>query len=261
MAPCISPRRAFTLIELLVVIAVIVLLASMLLPTFSSAKDKARKASCLSNLHQIGIAIQSYAPDNNGRIPFGPHAPPFTSPLDFYPSTGAPTSLISLDSGTPVGLGLMLKQQLGQQSKALFCPGSDQFINADTQLANVGVRQAQCSFYYRHAGNTQIFDTPGVPIATDHLKLDDLGTNRNGVPIGALVIDTQFLCGPGMATFGITPSTHHNRRYANILFSDSHAVSRPNTTNRFSVDLSGNANLYAAFDMILKVMERADIER
>jgi prepilin-type N-terminal cleavage/methylation domain-containing protein/prepilin-type processing-associated H-X9-DG protein len=77
VTPAVSPRvvriptvRGFTLIELLVVIAIISLLASILFPVFARARENARRASCQSNLKQIGLGLLQYIGDYDDTMPF-----------------------------------------------------------------------------------------------------------------------------------------------------------------------------------------------
>lgn len=74
--------RAFTLIELLVVIAIIAILAAILFPVFAQAKESAKKASCLSNMKQFGVAHQLYANDFDDA-----YVEPYILPPYYYAAT------------------------------------------------------------------------------------------------------------------------------------------------------------------------------
>lgn len=62
-------KRAFTLIELLVVVSIIALLAAILLPSLSRAREQAKAASCLSNMHNIGLNLHMYVSENKNFLP------------------------------------------------------------------------------------------------------------------------------------------------------------------------------------------------
>jgi len=64
-----NTRKAFTLIELLVVIAIIAILAAILFPVFARARENARRASCLSNTKQLGLAVMQYTQDYDEKLP------------------------------------------------------------------------------------------------------------------------------------------------------------------------------------------------
>jgi prepilin-type N-terminal cleavage/methylation domain-containing protein len=70
-----SWEGAFTLIELLVVIAIIAILAALLLPALSGAKEKAHRIACLNNIRQLQLSWQLYADDNNGTLPLNTGLP------------------------------------------------------------------------------------------------------------------------------------------------------------------------------------------
>lgn len=87
-SPSANINTAFTLIELLVVVAIIAILAALLLPTLGRAKESARATACLSNLHQIGIALQIYVQDNNNKLPVMRDAPtdPIVAATNTFPT-------------------------------------------------------------------------------------------------------------------------------------------------------------------------------
>lgn len=92
-------RRGFTLIELLVVIAIISLLAAILFPVFSRARENARRSSCLSNLKQIGLGMMQYTQDYDERYPMGAYKN-LVSPPDG--ASNGP-SVIDTDPSKPSG--------------------------------------------------------------------------------------------------------------------------------------------------------------
>jgi prepilin-type N-terminal cleavage/methylation domain-containing protein/prepilin-type processing-associated H-X9-DG protein len=250
------PRRgAFTLIELLVVVGIIAVLVAILLPSLSAARATARRTACLANLHGIGVAIHAYAQETPDRwIPVGPKGLGVVG-SNFYCVTGDVTSLISVQTGEPVGLGLMLTSYLSARPKVLFCPAADQPLDADQQLALVGKAQAQSDYYYRHASVTLLVGTPTF----NHVRLDDLGKNSADQPVSALVTDVQFLAHPSLAPFGVVSRTSHDRRISNTLYSDGHAESLSNANGAMTVDV-GFAP-YNALAQILNVFEYADARR
>ncbi len=101
-------KSAFTLIEVLVVVAIIALLIAILVPSLSRARAQARRASCATQLHQVGIAMISYMQDSRDRMPH----------VSFMPSIDpAP-----LTTAQPIYLADVLKRQLKGNLEALHCP-------------------------------------------------------------------------------------------------------------------------------------------
>jgi prepilin-type N-terminal cleavage/methylation domain-containing protein len=243
--------RAFTLVELLVVIGIVAALIAILLPAVNRARYSARIAVCLSNEHQIGLGIQSYANDFKGAIPYGPNAP-FATATNFYPRTGVVTSLISLQSGEPVGLGLLLQTYLAKSPRIMFCPDPDQPSQADNELRAFDVGQSQADYYYRHGSGFSL----AAAIATQHFRLSALGLNRNNLPIRALVMDENYLIDPQFAIFHVFQRTSHQRKRVNCLFSDMHAETLDNAADQYTVAPGFDPS--TSLSLILDAFEKAD---
>ncbi len=142
-----SLRKKFTLVELLVVIAVIAILAGFMLPALNSARNRAREASCLSNLKQIGLAANSYAIDNMDSFP-----------IDTDPANSESSNLIWK---SPAGIYHHFgKLAVGGQYlavNAFFCPAAKTFLANDAATGSrmFGVAGANSVCPYKQRGSNQ----------------------------------------------------------------------------------------------------------
>jgi prepilin-type N-terminal cleavage/methylation domain-containing protein/prepilin-type processing-associated H-X9-DG protein len=121
--------RGFTLIELLVVIAVIAILAALLLPALASAQGKGKRISCLSNMRQVGLALQMYEQDTQ-------KLPPKRHPVNDFNNPVAPPNALNL-------LISYLGTKPGQKSPAVYnCPSLKPHrlpAYAPTQFSSTGL--------------------------------------------------------------------------------------------------------------------------
>jgi len=201
-------RHAFTLIELLVVIAVIAILAALLLPALSRAKQKAWTTSCNSNLHQIGLAMRMFA-DENGEL---------------YPESGKD---VYWDAADPTTKEQSWMQQIFSyvgNTNAFNCPGNVQLSKEYQGPFNYF---NGCNAAYVAAGGFAAVNNTAILFPSAFvLGGDTAGTVDGRIlfdPLDADKDDYTQNCVGGAADDSLTEYWQIHSGGQNVLFADGHS--------------------------------------
>lgn len=205
-----NPRRAFTLIELLVVIAIIAILAAMLLPALSSAKQKAWTTSCNSNLHQVGLGMRMFADDQS----------------EYYPESGDDIHWDATDPTT--GKASWMEQIFPYvgNTNAYNCPGN---VQLPLKLQGPFNYFNGCNAAYMAAKSFAAVKGSQILVPSAFvLGGDTAGTKNNGAglqfdPLDADKDDFTQNCVGGAADDSLTEFWQIHSRGQNVMFADGHS--------------------------------------
>jgi prepilin-type N-terminal cleavage/methylation domain-containing protein/prepilin-type processing-associated H-X9-DG protein len=201
---------AFTLIELLVVIAIIAILAAMLLPALSKAKQKGWTISCNSNLHQIGVAMRMYADDNG----------------ELYPESGGDIYWNAIDAGTKRQSWMQQIFSYVGNTNAFNCPGN---VQLPVNLRGPFNYFNGCNAAFVTTGSFGSVKSTAILLPSAFvLGGDTAGTLNNGAglqfdPLDADKDDYSQNCVGGAADDSQTEYWQIHSQGQNVMFADGHS--------------------------------------
>lgn len=200
-------RRGFTLIELLVVIAIIAILAAILFPVFARARDKARQATCLSNLRQMGVAFVMYSSDYDETYPIVPNWKTLLQPYIKNTAINVCPSRKSLPwyygQGYNVGCSSPYVAGAAAQSESAIASPSQKILIAEWDRCNAGPPcgatglfsgGATCFWAVTrvHGGGSNLLFCDGhgkwLSPSSYHSSTDHIDDSGNPVPAGSTAV-------------------------------------------------------------------------
>lgn len=225
--------RGFTLIELLVVIAIIAVLAAMLVPALSNARESAKRAFCANNLRQSATGVYVYAGDHDGTVPL-PHWDPKSSanPWTTYEVYRVvPGSGRVIPGKGPWNLALLYEADIVGDPTAFYCPSASSaserwtyaYYSSSAPWPSTPVGSGDDNVrtgynYYPQSLTTESLPGSPVPVSIPAKVLDDVDPRKS---MGTDLVQN----------LDNTPHSHEGTPGLNAMFGDGHVLFQSASAN------------------------------